>query len=205
MSPISTLIKFGCGMTEEEIGPDIFTYTDVLAYLRDFAAHKKEHSYGFSFRQFSQRAGINSPNYFQKILKGEKQLSLKMGEKFLKGLGLKGTDAKYFRLMMRKKMGINEEDREGATRHLERIQMRQGTIPSPHIQDTAICKHYSLGIIRELVTIKGFELTPMSLAKALKFSVKENEAKKMIEETERAGFLRRNPETNAYECTHGIY
>ncbi|MCB9620237.1 MAG: TIGR02147 family protein, partial [Sandaracinus sp.] len=46
---------------------DVYGYLDYRAYLRDFYETKKAAGRGFSFRSFSKRAGLKSPNYLKLV------------------------------------------------------------------------------------------------------------------------------------------
>ena len=41
---------------------DVYGYLDYRRLLGDYYADRKEHGRGFSYRAFSQRAGLKSPN-----------------------------------------------------------------------------------------------------------------------------------------------
>lgn len=49
--------------------PDVFEYLDYRAFLRDYYAERKQ-SRGLSFRSFSKRAGLGSPNYLKLVMEG---------------------------------------------------------------------------------------------------------------------------------------
>src|SRR5690606_28781944 len=75
---------------------DIFGYMDYRAFLRDFYAEKKASGRGFSFRAFSRRAGLGSPNYLKLVMDGDRNLTPEMAERFAAACGLKGDAATFF-------------------------------------------------------------------------------------------------------------
>jgi uncharacterized protein (TIGR02147 family) len=75
---------------------DVFEYLDYRAYLRDVYTAKKAERRGFSFRAFSRRADLRSPNYLKLVMDGERNLTRAMAERFAKALGLDDEPAAYF-------------------------------------------------------------------------------------------------------------
>jgi uncharacterized protein (TIGR02147 family) len=61
---------------------DVFEYLDYRAFLRDIYLAKKAERRGFSFRAFSRRANLRSPNYLKLVMDGERNLSRAMAERF---------------------------------------------------------------------------------------------------------------------------
>src|SRR5688572_9924380 len=76
--------------------PNVYTYSDYRTYLADHYRYAKAAEYGFSFRAFSQRAGIRSTNYLKLVMDGERNLSPGMAARFARGCGLSGDRAEFF-------------------------------------------------------------------------------------------------------------
>src|SRR5690349_5207588 len=72
--------------TESPVG--VYEYLDYRAFLRDHYAAKKAASRAFSYRSFSKRAGVSSPNYLKLVIEGKRNLSGKMAERFALACGL---------------------------------------------------------------------------------------------------------------------
>ena len=53
---------------------DIFQFLDYRTYLRAFYDAEKASSSTFSYRAFSMRAGLASPNHLKRIMDGERSL-----------------------------------------------------------------------------------------------------------------------------------
>ena len=62
---IFTLMK-----PEQTPAVDIYNYFDYREYLQAEYVSKKQHHTGFSHRIFAREAGISSPNYLFRVLKG---------------------------------------------------------------------------------------------------------------------------------------
>jgi uncharacterized protein (TIGR02147 family) len=74
----------------------VYDYLDYRAFLRDYYAAKKAASRAFSYRAFSKRAGVASPNYLKLVIEGQRSLSPKMAERFAQACGLDGDASRYF-------------------------------------------------------------------------------------------------------------
>src|ERR1700755_1809203 len=75
---------------------DVFAYLDFRAFLRDHYAARKASGRGFSYRSFSRKAGLKSPNYLKLVIDGERNLSPDMAERFARACGLKDDEQRYF-------------------------------------------------------------------------------------------------------------
>ncbi len=75
---------------------DPFEYLDYRQFLRDFYARKKAEQRGFSYRAFSKRAGLRSPNHLKRVTDGERDLTSEMAVRYADACGLRGDAATYF-------------------------------------------------------------------------------------------------------------
>lgn len=75
---------------------EITTYMDYREYLRDFFEQKKRELRFYSYRLFSQRAGLKSPNFLKLVIMGERNLSKQSVYKFAKALGINKKETEYF-------------------------------------------------------------------------------------------------------------
>jgi uncharacterized protein (TIGR02147 family) len=74
----------------------VYGYLDYRVYLRDYYATKKATSRAFSYRSFSKKAGVSSPNYLKLVMEGKRSLSTKMAERFAQACGLDADERRYF-------------------------------------------------------------------------------------------------------------
>jgi uncharacterized protein (TIGR02147 family) len=75
---------------------EITTYMDYREYLRDFFEQKKRELRFYSYRLFSQRAGLKSPNFLKLVIMGERNLSKQSVLKFARALGINKRETEYF-------------------------------------------------------------------------------------------------------------
>ena len=81
-------------MIDAEI--DVFAYLDYRAFLRDYYRARKATGRGFSYRNFSRRAGLKSPNYLKLVVDGARNLSPDMAQRFAAACGLADDKQRYF-------------------------------------------------------------------------------------------------------------
>ncbi len=74
---------------------DVFDYLDFRAFLRDVYLDGKKRR-GLSYRGFSRRVGLKSPNYLKRIIDGERNLSEDMAPRFARALALDEEASAYF-------------------------------------------------------------------------------------------------------------
>ena len=65
---------YSAGIRQATKGPEVFDYLDYRAFLRDHYLDKKQRQ-GLSFRGFSKRAGLKSPNYLKLVIDGQRNLT----------------------------------------------------------------------------------------------------------------------------------
>ena len=83
-------------MPAAEAEIDVFAYSDYRAFLRDYYRARKAAGRGFSYRSFSRRAELRSPNYLKLVIDGERNLSADMAKRFASACGLQGDEERYF-------------------------------------------------------------------------------------------------------------
>ncbi len=79
--------------------PDLYEYTNHLAYLRDYLASYLANP-GKSYRSLTKSCGIANPGFFQQIVQGERRLTRQSVEKVAKGLKLTRLQTEYLVAMV---------------------------------------------------------------------------------------------------------
>src|SRR5579863_779180 len=79
---------------------DVFSYQDFRAFLKDFYRERRQKDRKFSIRFFARRAGLRSQNYLKVVMDGRRSLTPRNLPKFIKGLGLGGTEAEFFEALV---------------------------------------------------------------------------------------------------------
>lgn len=145
---------------------DVFDHQDLGAFLGAYYAWKKERSPGFSYRAFSRRIGVSSPNHLKRVIDGERQLPPEMARTYARALGLKGEAATYFCDLARFSRARTPREKEDAWRAM----MHSARYREAHAADVRFaeyCARWYLPAIRELAGCPGFESSPAWIAARL--------------------------------------
>jgi uncharacterized protein (TIGR02147 family) len=167
---------------------DVFAYLDFRAFLRDYYNARKAAGRGFSFRSFSRRAGLKSPNYLKLVIDGERNLSPDMAERFAQACGIKGDEARYFvDLVAFGQAGTLTEKNQYYAR-LTGFQRYRNA----HKLDLAHAAYYSawyMPAIRELAARSDFRSEPEWIAQQLVPAISTAEAARAMDTLLELGLL----------------
>ena len=146
--------------------PKIFGYTNYRQFLSDFYEFMKQGKHGYSYRQFSQSAGFSAPNVLKLAMSGQRNLSSKSVEQFIKALALPQNQAEYFRCLVQLNQAATDELKAEYFSKLQRL------IPSARryqLEADAVeyLSHWVYPVLREMVTFHGFRDDPYWIQRRL--------------------------------------
>lgn len=139
--------------------PNVFRYLDARRYLGDYYAHKKAGSRGFSYRAFSRRVGLGSPNYLKLVIDGDRNLTPEMARRFGTGCGLEGNGVTYFIDLVAFTQARTTDDKAACYERLVRFSEHRQI----HHIDVAYGQYHShwyVPAIRELAFREDFRADP---------------------------------------------
>lgn len=145
---------------------DVFGYLDYRAFLRDVYNARKTKGRGFSYRSFSRKAGLKSPNYLKLVIDGERNLSAEMAERFAEACNLGEDEARYFADLVAFNQASTLAERN---KHYGRLTGYQ-RYRQAHKLDLAHAAYYSawyMPAIRELAARSDFRDDPAWIAEQL--------------------------------------
>ncbi|MEY4576869.1 MAG: hypothetical protein RL701_1572 [Pseudomonadota bacterium] len=169
---------------------DVFTYLDYRAFLGDYYAARKLAGRGFSYRNFSRRAGLKSPNYLKLVIDGERNLSPEMAERFARACGLKGDEVRYFVDLVGFSQAATLAERNQFYARLSGFQRYRNA----HRLDLAHAAYYSawyMPALRELAARPDFVPEPEWMAAQLIPPVTSSEAARALDTLIELGLLAR--------------
>jgi uncharacterized protein (TIGR02147 family) len=175
----------------------VYGYLDYRAFLRDFYAAKKAKSRAFSYRAFSKRAGVASPNYLKLVIEGQRSLSAKMAERFAQACALDTDAGRYFVNLVAFNQAKTSTER---AQHYGKLTSSQ-RYRQAHKLEIAHAAYYSdwyMPAIRELAASKDFNGDPEWIADQLIPSITPREAARALETLAELGLLVKN-ETGRWE------
>lgn len=145
--------------------PSVFDYLDYRAFLRDYYAEKKR-TRGLSFRAFSKKAGLGSPNYLKLVMDGDRSLTEPMAERFAAALSLTGEAAEYFIEVVRFTQAKTGRLRGEHYAKLVSFRRYRATRPLA-AAEAAYHSTWYLPAVRELAARKDFKSDPAWIAQTL--------------------------------------
>jgi uncharacterized protein (TIGR02147 family) len=171
--------------------PDVFDYLDYRAFLRDYYVEKKR-SRGLSFRGFSKRAGLGSPNYLKLVMDGQRNLAPAMAARFARAAGLEGDAARYFAELV-----LFNQAKTGAERNQSYAKItgfrRYREARPLEVGHAAYHSTWYLPAIRELSARHDFRDDPHWIAGMLRPTIAPADAAHALHTLIELGLLKRGP------------
>jgi uncharacterized protein (TIGR02147 family) len=170
---------------------DVFGYLDYRAYLRDYYQAKKDAGRGFSYRAFSRRAGLKSPNYLKLVIDGDRNLTPQMAERFGKAVGLAEDALGYYIDLVAFNQAKSSAERNT---HYGRLSSFRG-YKKAHALDLAQAAYHStwyIPAIRELAARTDFVGDAEWIAKMLLPPISRGDAQKALSILLDLGLLTKN-------------
>ncbi len=177
--------------TPEGRAVDVFDYLDHRAFLRDYYLDRKKRR-GQSYRSFSRRAGLGSPNYLKLVIDRQRNLTDKMAARFAKAAGLTGDAALYFAELVRFDRATSTVDRADHYARLTGFRRFQKARPL----DAAFAAYHStwyLPAVRELAARADFRADPHWIAGMLWPAIAPAEATHALQTLLSLGLLVQGP------------
>jgi uncharacterized protein (TIGR02147 family) len=169
---------------------DVFDYLDYRKFLQEYYRAMKARSRGFSYRAFSRRAGLGSPNHLKRVMEGERNLTPEMAERFAEALALEGEACDYFVELVR--FGQAKTSVERARSHARL--MTFNTYRKTRRLDLAQAEYHAtwyIPAVRELAGRADFRADARWIAARLLPPIKPAEAKAALDTLLKLGLLRR--------------
>lgn len=171
--------------------PNLYQYSDYRKFLRDFYSHKKAQSpHLFSFRIFSERASLGSPNYFKLIMEGKRNLSKKMILRFADALKLEAHQKQFFENLVLYTQATAPSEKEIYFKNLLRFREYRMSTQIQNGQQEYLSKWYHIAL-RELVALQDFQEDPKWIASKLNPPITRTQAKQALQLLLNLGLLKR--------------
>ena len=154
----------------------IFTYINYREYLKDYYEEQKKTSRFFSYRYFSQKAEINSPNFLKQVIESKRNLTALTITRFANALKLNEKEATFFRnLVLFNQAKTAQEKQEHYTVMLSLMH----TVKEQRLSalQHEYYNHWFVPVIRELITLHNFRGDFKALAAAVVPAITVREAR----------------------------
>ncbi len=166
---------------------NIFEYTDYRLFLQDAYNARRQENSKFSYRFIASKVGFSSPGFFTNVLKGKKDISLKLVLKFAELFHLNRKEKAYFEILVL----FNKATTGGEKKdYLERLLALRGSrIAKVAGHQWEYFEKWYYTAVRELIALKPFRGDFRALAAMVNPQISVSEAKKAIEVLETLGLI----------------
>ena len=169
---------------------DVFGFLDYRAFLRAYYLLGKERS-GLSYRGFSQRAKLRSPNYLKMVIEGSRNLTREMAKRFAHACRLEGTEVEYFCTLVEFSQAETVAERNFYYGQLQNFK-RYNIYHELELAQDYYHSKWFLPAIREMVGTRHFREDDTWIAKHLLPPIKPREARLAVQTLLKLGLLKRN-------------
>ncbi len=156
--------------------------TDFREVLRCWIETQKSLKH-FSFRKISKQAGFTSPNYFQLVMSGKRNLGFEGFTKLTKLMGITGLERDYFRELVE---FSNAKTHDGKKQRFEKLLKIRNRAQMLHSFRLPILNYEYLSTwayvaVREFVAANPNISSSERIAKLLEFQIKTSEVERAID------------------------
>jgi uncharacterized protein (TIGR02147 family) len=178
----------------KDVGVRVHDFIDYRAYLRAYYEAAKRSRPSFSFRLFSELAGLKSPNFLKLVMDGERNLGPDSIQRFANALGLVPVEAEFFGDLVAFGQADNMSDKNRA---FERIAASRRFRQARRIDGElfAYLSHWYNPAVRELAARDDFQEDPRWIAAQLLPRITPNEAAAAMKLLLSLGLLVRDPDS----------
>jgi len=157
----------------------IFEFDDFRLFLKNKFEERKRLSAYFSHRYFARKAGFKTPSFLQFVIQGKRNLTRESIVKFINGFQLGVRDGRYFEAMVLFNQASTPEDR--ALYYEEMLRLKTG-VKGKLLEERQYkyYRHWYLPVIREMVSLPGFQYDPKWIQAKLKDTVSLPDIRKAL-------------------------
>lgn len=155
--------------------PSPYAYLDYREYLAAFYRWKKAVQEGFSYRAFSRRAKLHSPNHLKRVIDGERNLTTRSAEQFANALSLDDDERRCFLALVAFNEAETPSDRQEKFRILSGLRGYHGAQELDY-RYAQYHEHWFIPAIRELASLPGFKADAAWIASKIRPNISERQA-----------------------------
>lgn len=147
----------------------------------------------FSFRELSRKAGVRSPNYFQQVLRGDKNLGFEGGHKVAELMKLDSLQKNYFLSLVGFQTAKNHSDKQKSYEELLKLRKKasQERDVSFPLSNYDYLKNWLYVAVREFLVIYPRVMDPAQIAAHIGFGVNVDQVSQALSFLEGAGLLQK--------------
>lgn len=164
-------------------------HLEYQTYLKAVYTYLKENLPSYSYIQFAEDLGLSRSNVAYLIIKGQRPLSNKAGERIATQLDLCGREKNYFRLLVQYKNAANAHQQDELFQKL--VALKSQTLESVDLKSQLdfFNEWYHIAIY-ELASLPHFRSDPVWIADHLRPRARPEQARKSLQLLEALKLLR---------------
>jgi uncharacterized protein (TIGR02147 family) len=151
----------------------IFDFTSYRTYLKDLLARSK--AQGVSGRALGKSLAISSPNYLQRVVRGERNLTESHVSGIALGLDFSKDEARYLKALIRLDRAKSPMEYDRQLEFVKAIISKSGRKVESDRLENSINSHWLHPVVYEMALIQ-VDLTPKTIAELLRGFVTSSEA-----------------------------
>ncbi len=183
---------------------NLYTFNDYRAYLKAYYDYQKSISaHGFSYRIFSERAGLRSPNYYKMVMEGTRNLSSKMIQRFADALKLEGKKRLFFEALVQFNQAKQPDDQNFYFQKMLSFKEYREAAPLTAEQYEYLSRWYYVAI-REMIALHDFDANPKVIAYRLQPAISEAQAREALLLLEKLKLIKKNKKGLYTQCDSQI-
>mgnify|MGYP002632623710 CR=1 FL=1 len=182
--------------------PDLYSYLDYRAWLKDWFAAKKAANRRFSHRAFVRMAGKSSPSLLVDVIERRRNLTPSTTEAFCRALKLAAAEASFFTALVHLDQAESPAERNeawariAATRRFREARKLEG-----ESFEFLSCWYYPA--IHELTKLPDFSADPAWIARSLRPNITVPQARRALSALQEMGLIRVDGDS-ARQCEGSI-
>lgn len=175
--------------------PNVTRYSNYRELLKALVEFKKFKRKTFSYRLLSKLTDVGSPNYFQLVIQGKRNLSDEVAHEVARVLNLSDDESNYFVALVKLAKAKDSEEVHEIERLLQRTKAH---LLSRRLTETELpaLSSWHRVILRGLVSLKDFEPNAEWIAKKLFSDVEPARIEAALELLTSAGIMKKDESGN---------
>lgn len=168
--------------------PDLYSYLDYRAFLRDWYEARKAANPRFSHRAFVRRTGQKSPSLLADVMERRRNLTPALLESFTTAMKLPAEEGRFFSLLVELDQSKDAEHRNAAW---ERISATRRFREARRVEGESFryVSEWWYPAIRELALLPGFRADPAWVSRQLRPRITEAQATRALDTLFELGLL----------------
>lgn len=173
---------------KQKLPPEIYSYLDYRAFLKDWFDWKKGQNANFSHRLFAMKAGLKSPALLANVISGRRNLTSTTVEAFLAAMKLSKNERVFFSHLVKLDQSKTDKERNLAWRNISATK-RFREARQIEGESVEYLSHWFYPAIRELALRSDFRGDAEWVASQLRPKIKVEQAQRALNTLVSLGLL----------------